>query len=223
MVSWKRYRPSATSVPSRHAEARRHAADRPTALPARMRRGIRRAGLIICVTVAAAGCRRTQPGPDSAADSAFVGALGDLRRAVLPGGAETTRDSAGRAIVRDSILRKYRVTEASLEETARRLAQHPEQASQILHAIDRHVQLAMGSAPPRPAGGAPAGGILRPGPPPPATQTPGLSGSASAATPNPAATAQSNADARALLNTLRAQSVAGGQKLPPSAGAGPPR
>jgi hypothetical protein len=172
--------------------------------------------------VGAAGCRHTQPGPDSAADSAFVGALGDLRRAVLPGGAETTRDSAGRAVVRDSILRKYRVTEASLEETARRLAQHPEQASQILHAIDRHVQLAMGSAPPRPAGVIPPG-TLRPGQPPPGAQTPGAAGAASAATPNPAATAQSNADARALLNTLRSQSVAGGHKLPPSAGAGPPR
>ncbi len=176
----------------------------------------------MCVTVSAAGCRHTQPGPNSAADSAFVGALGDLRRAVLPGGAETTRDSAGRAVVRDSILRKYRVTEASLEETARRLAQHPEQASQILHAIDRHVQLAMGSAAPRPPG-AVGPGMLRPGPPPPATQTPGAAGSASAATPNPATTAQSNAEARALLNTLRAQSVAGGRKLPPSAGAGPPR
>lgn len=220
MVSWKRYRPSATGVPSRRAEARRHAADRPTALSARMRRGIGHAGLLVCVTAGAAACRHTQPGPDSAADSAFVGALGDLRRAVLPGGAETTRDSAGRAMVRDSILRKYRVTEASLEETARRLAQHPEQASQILHAIDRHVQLAMGSAPPRPGGVVPPG-VLRPGPSPPATQTPGATGSAG--TPNPATTAESNADARALLNSLRAQSVAGGRKIPPSAGAGPPR
>jgi hypothetical protein len=221
MVSWKRYRPSAPGVPSRRIEARRRAADWATALPARLCRALRQAGLLSCLTVCAAGCHHAQPGPDSAADSAFVGALADLRRAVLPGGAETTRDSAGRAVVRDSILRKYRVTEAKLEEIARRLAQNPEQASLILHAVDRHVQLALGSAPPHPAAVVPPG-MLRPAPSPPGPQTPGASGSVPAVIPNAPATAQSNADARALLNTLRAQSAASGHKIPPSAGAGPP-
>ena len=113
---------------------------------------------------ATAACRRTQPGPDSAADSTFVLALADLRRAVLPGGAETTRDSTGRAMVRDSILRKYHVTASILEDIARRLAQNPEQASLILHAVDRHVQLAMGSAPASPPGVVPPGMRDRAGP-----------------------------------------------------------
>jgi hypothetical protein len=186
-----------------------------------MRRALRQAGLLFCVTAGAAGCRHTQPKPDSAADSAFVLALADLRRAVLPGGAETTRDSAGRAMVRDSILRKYRVTEASLESTARRLAQNPEQASLILHAVDRHVQLALGPVPPRPAAVVPPG-MLRPAPSPPGAQPPGGTGSVPAVAPNTAATPQSNADARSLLNTLRTQSAASGHKIPPSAGAGPP-
>jgi hypothetical protein len=170
---------------------------------------------------ATAACRRTQPGPDSAADSTFVLALADLRRAVLPGGAETTRDSTGRAMVRDSILRKYHVTASILEDIARRLAQHPEQASQILHAVDRHVQLAMGSAPPRPAGVVPPG-MLRPRLNPPGSQVPGAAnGDATTGAGTPATTPQSNADARALLNTLHAQSTAAGKKIPPSAGVVP--
>jgi hypothetical protein len=181
---------------------------------------LRQAGLLVCTALAAAGCRHPQPGPDSAADSTFVRALADLRRAVLPGGAETTRDSAGRAMVRDSIMRKYGVTQASLEETARRLALNPEQASQILHAVDRHVQLALGPAPPRPAGVVPPGMLRSPSPPGP--QQPGATGSAPAVTPGSAVTAQSNADARALLNTLHAQSAASGHKIPPSAGVVPP-
>jgi hypothetical protein len=173
--------------------------------------------VLLCIT-AAAGCRQPQSGPDSAADSAFVLALADLRRAVLPGGAETTRDSTGRAMVRDSILRKYHVTAANLEDIARRLAQNPEQASLILHAVDRHVQLAMGSAPPRPPGVVPPG-MLRPGPNLPGQQVPGAaSGAAAAGAAPPATTPQSNVDARALLNTLHAQSAASGKKIPPSAG-----
>jgi hypothetical protein len=176
--------------------------------------------VLFCLTATAA-CRPTPPGPDSAADSSFVLALADLRRAVLPGGAETTRDGTGRAMVRDSILRKYHVTASILEDIARRLAQHPEQASQILHAVDRHVQLAMGSAPARPPGVVPPG-MLRPGPHPPGPQVPGAAdGGAAMGAATPATPPQSNADARALLNTLHAQSAAAGKKIPPSAGVVP--
>jgi hypothetical protein len=168
---------------------------------------------LVCLALVTAGCRHAQSGPNSAADSTFVLALTDLRRAVLPGGAETTRDSAGRALVRDSILRKYHVTAANLEDMAHRLAQNPEQATQILHAVDRHVQLAMGAAPTRPAGTVPPG-LLRPG-----QNVPGQSPGAVPA--NPATTPQDNANARALLNSLHQQSTADGRKIPPSAGVTP--
>jgi hypothetical protein len=168
---------------------------------------------LVCLALVTAGCRHAQSGPNSAADSTFVLALADLRRAVLPGGAETTRDSAGRALVRDSILRKYHVTAANLEDIAHRLAQNPEQATQILHAVDRHVQLAMGAAPTRPAGVIPPG-MVRPG-----QNLPGQSPGAVQA--NPATTPQDNANARALLNSLHQQSTADGRKIPPSAGVTP--
>ena len=74
-------------------------------------------------------------------DSTFVATLAELRRAVLPGGAETTRDSAGRAAVRDSILRKYHVTPLALEDIARGLSRDPNHAAEILRAIDRKVLL----------------------------------------------------------------------------------
>jgi hypothetical protein len=138
-----------------------------------------------------------------------VRALADLRRAVLPGGAETTRDSAGRAAVRDSILGKYHVTTEALEDIARRLAQNPEHATEVLRAVDRRVQVAMGTTPAKPANGVPPVGHTPLSLPPGATTT---------AQPNPA---PSNADARALLNSLNSQSAPPTRPLPPSAGAAP--
>jgi hypothetical protein len=91
--------------------------------------------------MATGGCRRWHQSADGEGrDSTFVAAMAALRRAVQPGGAETGRDSAGRAAVRDSILHKYNVTVAELEQTARQLAQDPDHAADVMRAVDRKVQ-----------------------------------------------------------------------------------
>lgn len=95
--------------------------------------------------------------PSAVDDSTFVATVAALRRAVSPGGAETSRDSAGRQAVRDSILRKYGVTAADLETAARQLAQRPDHAADILRAIDRKAQLAAPSNPPPGAPATPTG------------------------------------------------------------------
>jgi hypothetical protein len=97
-----------------------------------------------------AGCKN-RPRPGDLTDSTFVAAMAELRRAVQPGGAETTRDSAGRQAVRDSILRKYHATPATVESTASHLADRPAHANEILLAIDRKVEALTQAAPPRPA------------------------------------------------------------------------
>ena len=68
--------------------------------------------------------------------------MADLRLAIQPGGIETTRDSAGRAAVRDSILAKHGVTAASLEQLARTLARNPDHAADIARDIDHKVESA---------------------------------------------------------------------------------
>jgi hypothetical protein len=161
------------------------------------------------VAAGAIGCHGGLGGADAAGDSTFVGAIADLRRAVLPGGAETTRDSAGRAAVRDSILRKYHVTTEALEDIARRLALNPDHAAEVLRAVDRRVQIAMGTIPAKPTNGVPPVGHA------PLSLPPGVS---TTAQPNPA---PSNADARALLNSLNSRSTPPTRRLPPSAGAAP--
>jgi hypothetical protein len=128
--------------------------------------GILAAGL---GAAAAGGCRRWHQASESdGRDSTFVAALADLRRAVQPGGAETGRDSAGRAAVRDSILRKYDVTVAELEQTARQLAQDPDHAADVMRAVDRKVQ----SLTPAATAAAPAPPVAPQLPIPPGT-TPG--------------------------------------------------
>jgi len=92
---------------------------------------------------------RTRPGDLS--DSTFVAVMADLRRAVQPGGPETTRDSAGRQAIRDSIMRKYHATPAAIESTASHLADPPGRAADILRAIDRKVASLSPVVPPRPA------------------------------------------------------------------------
>src|SRR5690348_7519121 len=89
--------------------------------------------------------RRQAP---AVSESTFVAVMTDLRRTVQPGGPALTRDSAGRAALRDSILKKYRVTVPALETTAARLAHDPEHASDLLRVIDQRVQ--QQNPPPRP-------------------------------------------------------------------------
>jgi hypothetical protein len=149
-------------------------------------------------------------------DSTFVATLAELRRAVLPGGAETTRDSAGRAAVRDSILRKYHVTPLALEDIARGLSRDPNHAAEILRAIDRKVQILQGRTPLNTTSGAPRVGH------PPADGLPGaVTGTPPAVVrPNQVTTTPTTADPHGLLNNLRPQ-VAPNQKVPPSAGVAP--
>jgi hypothetical protein len=85
------------------------------------------------------GCQRTKATGEGINDSTFVAVVADLRLAVMPGGVAGSRDSAGQAAARDSILRKYRVTPAALESVASRLANRPKHAADIFGAIDRKV------------------------------------------------------------------------------------
>jgi hypothetical protein len=55
---------------------------------------------------------------------------------------DTSLDSAGRARKRDSVLRAYRLTPTVLESVASRLAERPEHAALLLHAIDARVAAA---------------------------------------------------------------------------------
>jgi hypothetical protein len=122
---------------------------------------------LLAATVAGVGCKY-RPRPGDLNDSAFVAVMAELRRAVQPGGAETTRDSAGRQAVRDSILRKYHATATALESTASHLADRPAHADEILQAIDRKVLALAQAAPSRP---------VQPPPPPavpPGTRPPPL-------------------------------------------------
>jgi hypothetical protein len=100
--------------------------------------------------LSAAGCKN-RPRPGDLTDSTFVAVMAELRRAVQPGGAETTRDSAGRQAVRDSILRKYHASAATVERTASHLADRPAHANEILQAIDRKVEALAQATPTRPA------------------------------------------------------------------------
>lgn len=147
-------------------------------------------------------------------DSTFVAALADLRRAVLPGGVETTRDSAGRTAARDSILRKYHVTPAALEDIAQGLSRNPSHAAEILRAVDRRVQILQGKTPLNTTAGAPRVGH------PAADGLPGASGPPPGVVrPNQAAAIPQNTDPHALLNSLRPQVAPNQRNLPPSVGA----
>jgi hypothetical protein len=101
------------------------------------------------ILVASSACAGHQTRPGDLSDSTFVAVMAELRHAVQPGGPETTRDSAGRQAVRDSILKKYGVTPTAIESTAGHLADRQGHAADILRAIDRKVQ-AISSAPPPP-------------------------------------------------------------------------
>jgi hypothetical protein len=125
-------------------------------------------GLGLAALVASGGavaCRGHRTRPGDLSDSAFVAVMAELRRAIQPGGPETTRDSAGRQAVRDSIMRKYHTSAAAIESTASHLSDPPSRATDILRAIDRKV-VSLGPATPPP----------RPVQPPPPTAAPGLPG-----------------------------------------------
>jgi hypothetical protein len=59
---------------------------------------------------------------------------------------DTSLDSAGRARKRDSVLRVYRLTPTVLESAASRLADRPDHAVELLHAIDARVAAATNRA-----------------------------------------------------------------------------
>ncbi|HXB25333.1 MAG TPA: hypothetical protein VNV25_11445 [Gemmatimonadaceae bacterium] len=61
---------------------------------------------------------------------------------------DTSLDSAGRVRKRDSVLRVYRLTPTVLESAASRLAERPDHAVELLHAIDARVAAAANKAAP---------------------------------------------------------------------------
>jgi len=62
---------------------------------------------------------------------------------------DTSLDSAGRVRKRDSVLRVYRLTPTVLESAASRLAERPDHAVELLHAIDARVAAAANKAAPK--------------------------------------------------------------------------
>lgn len=82
---------------------------------------------VVCAGVAAlVACAGDDLGLD---ETVYVETMGDLYR--------VQRDSGDQA-ARDSVLRLHSVTEAQLEEAARRLADDPERAVRLWRLIDRH-------------------------------------------------------------------------------------
>ncbi len=87
-------------------------------------------------------CRH--PPADGVSDSTFVQMMTSLRLVA----SDTGLDSAKRVLARDSVLRRYRVTAVQLESAASRLAERPDHAAQLLHAIDNKVAVAQNRARP---------------------------------------------------------------------------
>lgn len=82
---------------------------------------------VACVGVATlVACAGDDLGID---ETVYVETMGDLYR--------VQRDSGDQA-ARDSVLRVHGVSEAQLEEAARRLADEPERAVRLWRLIDRH-------------------------------------------------------------------------------------
>jgi hypothetical protein len=84
------------------------------------------------------------PTASDVSDSTFVRSMSELRLVA----ADTSLDSVGRARKRDSVLAVYRLTPATLESAASRLAGNPEHAALLLHAIDAKVAAANRPRPP---------------------------------------------------------------------------
>jgi hypothetical protein len=84
------------------------------------------------------------PTASDVSDSTFVRSMSELRLVAQ----DTSLDSAGRARKRDSVLMAYRLTPATLESAASRLAGNPEHAALLLHAIDTKVATANRPRPP---------------------------------------------------------------------------
>ena len=87
---------------------------------------------VVLVVAAAAGCQRSRL-TTRVSDSTFVDVMASLKRVHdAPG-----LDSGRRAFLRDSILQNRRLTPATLDAAARRLAQNPARAQTVWQAVER--------------------------------------------------------------------------------------
>src|SRR5215213_7450059 len=100
------------------------------------------AAVAALVVLASVACRRDEI-ISGVSDSAFVGAMAELRRIQN----DASLDSARRKMARDSVLQGRGLTPAEMERAARALARDPERASALWQEIDRRVQ----TPPPTPA------------------------------------------------------------------------
>lgn len=85
------------------------------------------AAFLCCLAVGCSSRATTAP----LSDSAFIAVMADLRR---------LQDSIGRkpdSTTRAAVLRRHRASVADIEATAAFLADHPDRAANVWHAIDK--------------------------------------------------------------------------------------
>jgi hypothetical protein len=87
---------------------------------------------VTLVCALAGGCRSNRAPRLGMADSTFVGALRELRRAQADSSQDVTMKDSSRRM----ILRRYKVTSTQLEHAARVLAESPARASDLWRQIE---------------------------------------------------------------------------------------